>query len=830
MRRILPLSRINASISTDWTLNAAEVEKCRLQYGINDIAGIRTSHWSHLLFSTFKDPMIWFLICTSLLFALLKNNFEAMVLLMAIFPLIGMDAFLHWRTQSSTQSLSSRLAHSATVFRAGAKITIAAWEIVPGDLIEVCAGMVFPMDGLIIAGNNIQVEESSLTGESMPVLKKVLSILPNEGDEVSIEDGYWGFAGTKLLTGNALVRAVFTGEDSLYGQIVMSALQTTKTKTPLQQAIAKLVFSLIVVASIVCVILAVVRFYQGFGLIDAVLSAATLAVAALPDEFPVVFTFFLGVGVYRLARRKALVRRAASIENLGRITYICSDKTGTITEGRLQVAAYMPVQQADDNTVLYLLTLASRTESFDLLDLAIIEEATRKEIVIEQRVHSYPFTEDRKRETAIVEKGSKWFVATKGAPEIILSISTLSQEEKDIWLKKITELADLTYKVIGCAEMTMDKTMALQEPKQGYQFMGLVAFTDPVREGVTEAIKLCQATHIHVLMITGDHPATARAIAKEIGLGHGKPNVILAEELDLYLNTTGKQNLRQIDVIARAIPLQKYNVVKALQLRGEVVAVTGDGVNDVPALKAGDIGIAMGERGTQSARDVADIVLLDDNFGSIANAIFEGRQLFQNIKICFKYLLMIHFPFVISAAVIPLLGYPLLYYPIQVVFIELIIHPTALLVFQDLPHQNMPELKRHSGKNKFFSWPDLIEIFLIGLVTTILISVTFIYTSQYGLGTDYARGLTLAMLSFMSVAITLGLSGFKTKTVRMVISIILLLTVLFIQMPFTSTLFGFVPLYFSSWLLTVFAGFITWFLIFAWAFCIRRYNSMISPE
>jgi Ca2+-transporting ATPase len=820
MRRILPLPRINASISSDWTLNAAEVETRRNKYGINDIAGIRTSHWYDLLFNTFKDPMIWFLIGTSLLFALLKNNFEAIVLLLAIFPLIGMDAFLHWRTQSSTQGLSGRLAHLAKVFRAGVKINIAAWEIVPGDLIEVCAGMVFPVDGLIVSGNNIQVEESSLTGESMPVSKKVLSILPNDGDEVLIEDGFWGFAGTKLLTGNVLLRAVFTGEESLYGQIVSSALQTTKTKTPLQLAIAKLVFFLIVVASVACIILAVVRFYQGFGLIDAILSAAMLAVAALPDEFPVVFTFFLGVGVYRLARKKALVRRAASIENLGRITYICSDKTGTITEGCLQLVAYMPIKQADDNMLLHLLTLASRTESFDLLDLAIIDEAVRKNIVIEQRVRSYPFTEDRKRETAIVEKGSKWFIATKGAPEVILSISTLSQEEKSFWLKKISKLADLTYKVIGCAEMTIDQTMELEEPKQGYRFMGLVAFSDPVRDGVIEAIKLCQDSNIHVLMITGDHPATAHAIAKDIGLGQGVPNVILAEELDVYLSASGKEGLRQIDAIARAIPLQKYDVVRALQLQGEVVAVTGDGVNDVPALKVADIGIAMGDRGTQSAREVADIVLLDDNFGSISNAITEGKQLFRNLRICFKYLLMIHFPFVISAAIIPLMGYPLLYYPIQVVFIELIIHPTALLVFQDLPQRSLPKLSHPLEKNKFFSRLDLVGIIFVGLVTTSLISLTFIYTSEYGAGTEYARGLTLAMLNFMSIAITLGLSGFKAGSSRIVTIVIIIFTILFIQLPFFSKLFGFEPLYFSSWLLVIFAGILTWVLTFV--FVARR--------
>lgn len=284
--------------------------------------------------------------------------------------------------------------------------------------------------------------------------------------------------------------------------------------------------------------------------------------------------------------------------------------------------------------------------------------------------------------------------------------------------------------------------------------------------------------------------------------------MILAQELDLYLSNIKKQNLRQIDVIARAIPLQKYNVVKALQAQGEIVAVTGDGVNDVPALKVADIGIAMGERGTQSAREVSDIVLLDDNFGSIANAISEGRQLFTNLKICFKYLLMIHFPFVFSAALIPLLGYPLLYYPIHIVFIELIIHPTSLLVFQDL--SPMKDLR--TAKNNFFSPADLITIILSGLVTTTLVCLAFIVSLERGESTDYARALALAILSFMSVAITLGLSEIKIKITRTVVLIIVIVTILLIQLPVVSSLFGLKPLYLSGWITAFIAAFVTWVL------------------
>lgn len=289
-----------------------------------------TNPWLDLARDTLKDPMIWFLVGTGLVYAVLGSYTEAVTLLIAILPLVGMDAFLHRRTQASTEGLSRQLAQTARVVRDGQATDVPAIDLVPGDLVRVAAGEPFPADGLIVGGENLQADESSLTGEAYPVAKCHLPGRPEAGDSNSvvwIEGAHWGFAGTRLLTGLAELRVVFTGVETLYGQIVHAAVSGDRERTPLQAAIGNLVSLLAVGAGVLCLILAGVRLRQGHEWVDALVSAATLAVAALPEEFPVVFSVFLGVGVYRLARRKALVRRVVSVENIGRVTCVCSDKT-----------------------------------------------------------------------------------------------------------------------------------------------------------------------------------------------------------------------------------------------------------------------------------------------------------------------------------------------------------------------------------------------------------------------------------------------------------------------------------------------------------------------
>jgi len=803
MRRPIPIDRLIDLEDQQRWLNAAEVQVRRGRYGKNDILETVPGGWRDLLRDTLKDPMLWFLTGTSALFALIGDTREAVILLVALIPLMGMDAYLHRRTQASTEGLSGRLATRATVMRDGRLQTIPATEVVPGDLIEVVAGSSFPADAVLLSGEALQVDESALTGEAYPVRKQAIAPGITRLTPL-VDDDHWGFAGTRLLTGTARLRVVYTGVDTVYGEIVRSALSGSHDRTPLQRAIGNLVGVLVVAALLLCLTLAYVRWQQGHGLVDALLSAVTLAVAALPEEFPVVFTFFLGVGVFRLARRQALVRRAVVVENIGRVTTICSDKTGTITEGRLKVAHCVASPDVGEQELLNFAAIAARCDSGDPLDIAILQAAAGAP---QDRFASFPFTEDRKRETGVVHhKGGMLIAACKGAPETILALSALDDATRQNWLATVDEFAATGHKVIACAWRELDEVKwSGGEPDRGFFFAGLLACEDPVRRGVDGAIRESIQAGIHVIMVTGDHPATARAVGREVGLGGGAPTVVLADEVESRLKET-PGFLHNVDVIARAIPSQKLAFVNALQAGGEIVAVTGDGVNDVPALQAADVGIAMGERGTQSAREVAAIVLLDDNFCSIVHAIVEGQTLFSNLKLSFQYLLMIHLPLVLSAALIPLAGYPLLYLPIHIVWLELIIHPTALLVFQNLPSRGRLKPIRRGRRIRFFGVWEWLGIISVGaLITGMLV---FGYDRSLGTGHDveHARAMALVALTVASATVMAALSGLRTATAWTVMLVTAILSIMLVQIPSLSVWLHVTPLHGDDWAIAVGGG------------------------
>jgi Ca2+-transporting ATPase len=778
-------------------LTCEGVEERRHRYGANDILGDRHEGWRKIVRDTARDPMIWFLVSTALLFAWLGNYAEAAVLGLALLPIAGMDAYLHRRTQATTEGLAGRLAASARVLRDGMVKDIPSVELVPGDLVIVGEGGAIPADGVLVAGANLQADESSLTGEAMPVRKHVFRGKLGD-EETTLDNEYWGAAGTRLLTGEARLRVVFTGGDTLYGEIVRLARVGQQERTPLQNAISALVAALVTLAVLVCVALAVTRYYQGFGLLDAFLSGVTLAVAAMPEEFPVAFTFFLGVGVYRLARRQALVRRAVVVENIGRVTCICSDKTGTITEGRLTLAHILPTNGTAVDELRRIAALASRAGSGDPIDAAILGGTSGP---AETPLATFPFTEDRRRETKIFRDGASFIAATKGAPETILAMCVLSQEEQAAWFAKTEGLGNTGHKVLACARRRFGDWSG-GEPDRNFEFLGLIAFEDQVRTGVREAVLKAQAAGIRVIMVTGDHVTTAAAIAREIGLGGAKPKIIEGSQLRSF----DMRDRKEFDVVARAMPAQKLDLVRGLRSQGEIVAVTGDGVNDVPALQGADIGIAMGERGTRTAREIASIVLLDDNFRTIVRAIAEGRQLFRNLKLSYAYLLMVHLPLVATAALVPFAGYPLLYLPMHVVWLELIIHPTALLVFQELPASDKLEPVQRNRKLRFFDWREWTLIALVGALITALIAVG--YTRSLGNANDieHARSMALVALVVASATMTAGLTRLQSRASIIAVLATVGSALLLVQVPSLAKLLHLSPLHADDWLVASLGG------------------------
>lgn len=783
-------------------LAAAEVAERRARFGLNAIVDEARSPWRELARETARDPMIWFLIGIGILYALIGEMDQAMILIGAILPLIGMDAWLHRRTRISTQALSGKLASHAQVIRDGMAMVVPAMELVPGDRVRLPAGESIPADGLLVLGEALQADESALTGESVPARKAPLT----SALDAAVDTVHWGFAGTRLLTGDALMCVVTTGADTLYGEIVRSARASERGRTPLQQAISRMVLILVTAAAGLCIVLGAVRLWQGYGLADALLSAATLAVAAIPEEFPLVFTFFLGFGVYRLAQRQALVRRAVAVENIGRVSCLCMDKTGTLTEGRLQLAHAVPANGVGEPALLQLAALASRREGHDPLDAAILQAVRPADAAVE-RVSLFPFTEERRRETSVCRapagKGRLQAVC-KGAPETVLARCDLDAAQAAHWRGRADELA-ATHRVIACAVRDLEPgEFTGAEPDRGFRFAGLLAFEDPLRKGAAETVRRAHRAGVRLILVTGDHPAYALAIAHEAGIGDLQSGVVLGESLEQSIAQQGAGFLSGLRVVARALPAHKLLLVQALQRAGEVVAVTGDGVNDVPALKAADVGIAMGESATQSAREAGAIVLLDDDLRTIVNAVTEGRQLFRNLRLSFAYLLIVHLPLVTTAALIPLLGYPLLYLPIHIVWLELIIHPTAMIAFQA-----PAGMRRHSDvprrRARFFTARDWTAIAVAGVLMALALVVGYRYALASG-GIEHARAMALVALIVAWVATAALLTGLATRAARAIAALTLLSAFLFTQWPATAAKLGLQPLHADDWLFAAVAG------------------------
>jgi ATPase, P-type (transporting), HAD superfamily, subfamily IC len=773
-------------------LDSAQVAERRRQFGDNDVTEDRHRPLWAVVTASATDPMLWFLLLMGVLFFALGDTTEAIVLLLAIIPLLGMDAWLHRRTQASTEGLASRLASTARVLRDGQWQEAGARELLPGDVVEVVPGDWVPADGLVLFEDQLQVDESSLTGESFPVRKQPIAsdgVPPTQADT-----GQWVHAGTRVLSGEARLWIVHTGANTRYGEIVRLTRASGQARTPLQQAVSHLVRWMLVAALVLCLLLAAVRLVQGHGLVDALVSALTLAVAALPEEYPVVFTLFLGVGVYRLAQRQALVRRAVAVENIGRVSAICSDKTGTLTEGELRLMQCVPAEGIEANAVPGVAALACGGSAHDPMDRAILAAAGTGNGAV--HLASFPFTEDRRRETALVERDGQRLAVVKGAPETVRKLCGIDDAEYRHWQQQLDALAAQGLKVIACASRPLAAGHDLAiEPAHGYAMAGLLAFGDPLREGVREAVQTCLEAGIRVVMVTGDHPLTAGAIAGQIGLGGGTPRVLsLDGRQDQALDP---DELAAADVIARAAPGQKLQLVQALQARGHTVAVTGDGVNDVPALQTADIGIAMGQRGTRSAREAAAIVLLDDNFRTLAKAIAEGRQLFANLQRGFAYLLLFHAPLVLSAALVPLAGLPLLYLPIHIVWLELLVHPTAMLGFQQQSRAGLQRLPAVHGPVRFFppraSWTLLLGAAVATAAVLGAYAAGLHWPGEAADTAGSARTLALVTLMLCSLAFLSVLSGLAGRMPR-VIAGATLASVALVQVPALSPLLSVRPL------------------------------------
>ena len=662
--------------------------------GHNELPRSAARSFAATVVHALAEPMFVLLLLASAVYLLLGDRVEAVFLLASVLVILAITIVQERRTARVLEALRDLSSPRALVVRDGAERRIPGREVVRGDLLIVREGDRVAADARVLSAADLRVDESLLTGESVPVVKVPATDTPAAPDKDAAHRVY---ASTLVVKGHGLCEVTATGGASEMGRIGGSMLSLGTEATPLQLETRRLVRAFAVVAALLCLALAGVYGATRGDWLGALLAGLTLAMAILPEEFPVVLTVFVALGAWRLARVNVLTRRVVAIEALGSATVLCVDKTGTLTQNRMAVhelwVAGESVQPTAANAgtlpaafaeAIRISVLASEPHPFDPMERAFhaLDADAAADHALLQR---YPLSPELLVVTHVwrARAAARAIVAVKGAPESIVALCGLPAAEAARVLAQASRMADAGLRVLGLARAEHDDGAALPQDPRGFapRFVGLIGLADPLRDGVPDAMRECRAAGVRVIMITGDYPATARAIAREAGLAQD-PRIVSGAELDTLDDAALAARLPEIDVFARVVPAQKLRIVSALKARGDVVAMTGDGVNDGPALKAAHIGIAMGGRGTDVAREAAAIVLLDDAFGSIVRAIRQGRRIFDNLRKAMSYLVAVHIPIAGMGLLPVLLGGPVVLFPAHVVFLEFIIDPACSVVFE----------------------------------------------------------------------------------------------------------------------------------------------------
>ena len=792
-----------------------------------------------IVLEVFREPMFALLLGGVLIYLLLGDLKEALILLVfAVFSVV-ITVVQETRTERVLEALRDLTSPRALVIRDGARKRIAGREVTRGDLVVLAEGDRVPADAVLVQGRDLQADESLLTGESVPVRKIAAHGIPTGRARPGGDDLPFVYSGTLVVRGSGLAHVVATGPRSEIGKIGQS-LHALKTEPPrLQVQTARLVRMAALGGAAVSVAAVVLYGALRGGWLDAVLVGITIGMSMLPEEFPVVLTVFMAMGAWRISKARVLTRRAASIETLGSTTVLCTDKTGTLTENRMSIAELrLPdgdvfrLREAADATVpgnfrelaVHGL-LASAPVPFDPMEKAFhefardgLEPADGLPGPDWKLAHSYGLRPDLLAMTQLWQKeGTPAFtVAAKGAPEAIGRLCGLGQSELDGVQQAVDAMAAEGLRVLGVAKAAHEGEL-WPESQRDFQFvfLGLVGLADPLRPSVPAAVRECRSAGIRVVMITGDYPATACTIAQQAGLDAS--DVLTGDAIEPLDDSELARRARTAGVFARIMPEQKLRIVQALKADGEIVAMTGDGVNDAPSLKAAHIGVAMGGRGTDVAREASSIVLLDDDFGSIVTAIRLGRRIYDNVRKAMGFIFAVHVP-IAGLALLPLvLGLPIIFGPIHIAFLEMVIDPVCSLVFEaETDEEDIMRRKPRAPDEPLFSWPLIGWSILQGGLAFGLVGAIFVIALHRGMAEDEARALTFFSLVLSIVSLILVNRSFSASLVAafrrpnlalawilLTVTVILSLSLLW---PSASALFRFGPLHVDDLALTLAAG------------------------
>ncbi len=827
-------------------LSSAEVSRNLKEEGYNELPSSGKRGILNIAFSVFKEPIFLLLVASGSLYFLLGDVTEGLVLLSFVFVIIGITVYQEQKTENALDALKNLSSPRALVIRDCEQKRIPGREVVLGDILILSEGDRVPADCLLLTCNNLMVDEALLTGESVPVRKVAWN-----GEEQTYRAGGddlpFAYSGTLIIQGQAIAEVKSTGPKTEMGKIGTVLQKVERDETRLKKEISHIVRNSAIVGLSLCVMIIVVYGFTRLDWIDGFLAGITLAMAILPEEFPVVLTIFLALGAWRMSKKNVLTRQVHAIENLGGASVLCVDKTGTLTQNKMSVhklfsngkvcdiESFMKLPPDFCHELVEFSVLACKEDPFDPMEKAI-KSFTEGEFAKTEHVHDdWQLVQEYSLSEKLLAMSNVWMspngedyiIAAKGAPEAIVDLCHFDATRAKALSIHIQAMAREGLRVLGVSKASFKKTDLPEEQHDFvFSFLGLIGFADPVRPNVLGAVKECYNAGIRVVMITGDYPLTAQNIGRQIGLRNPE-NCITGIELDQMSDEALSGRIRDVNIFARVVPEQKLRIVNAFKSVGEVVAMTGDGVNDAPALKSANIGIAMGGRGTDVARESASMVLLDDDFTSIVSGVRMGRRIYDNLKKAIAYIFSIHIP-IAGMSVIPVLfGWPLILLPLHIVFLELIIDPACSVVFEtESEETNIMSRKPRSIEKKLFNREAAVVAFLQGFVVLLIVALIFVTSINQGLGEQTARTMAFATIVTANLALILvnrswahtiiGTLRKPNKAFWWILAIATGALIAVIYIPQLNGLFRFSPLNPMNLLISIGAGIasIVWFEIY----------------
>ncbi len=804
-------------------LNEEQVKRQRRKFGSNVISSGQENQLWNTVKEIILEPLFLILVITAFIYFILGEYNEGIVMIMALLFVSGISLYQENKSKNAVNSLKKLADPTISVIRSGTKQLISVDDLVVDDVFMIEDGNLVPADAIVLQQNDLSVDESIMTGESLPIFKSI-----DEGSNKL-------FGGTMIVSGSCTAKIIAVGSESVLGKIGARIDEIIAEKTPLQLQISKFIKTMVIFGAIAFLLVWVLNYLKDGDVLESLLKGLTLAMSVLPEEIPVAFSTFMALGAYHLYKKKVITRSPMTVETLGAATVICTDKTGTLTENKMQLASIydfssgalidytIDVRTASD--VLEYAMWASEVEPFDAMEISIHSMYT--EVYHEDKrrhfhmIKEYPLSGTPPVMTHIFsDNKNNHIIAVKGSVEGVVAISILTEEEKKQILQVTSTLASKGYRVLGVGKSEEDVSR-LPEKQQDikFYFIGLVAFYDPPKANIKHTLEAFGQAGISVKMITGDHAGTAIAIAKQVGIKDASL-FLSGEEVIKMDDDQLKVQVESVNVFARMFPDAKYKVINALKSNGEVVAMTGDGVNDGPALKAAHIGIAMGRAGSDVAKSAASLIIMDDDLSHMVDAVELGRKIYENLKKAIRYIISIHIPIILVVTLPLIFGwiYTDIFTPIHVIFLELIMGPTCSIIFENEPiEKNSMTKPPRKMTTDFFSFKELSISIVQGIVITSVCLGIGYYFMRVGNDLTLVRTVIFTTLILSNIFLTLVNRSFfysvfttlryKNNLIPLIIIISLSVLLLSIYFKPVQGIFGLSPLGYFDWVLCLLFSF-----------------------